>query len=74
MHIVYFDHVCVLYFLFYLLSFPFSIGMSFYFLFFGFLRQGFSVALGPTLELAVIDQAGLELTEIHLPLLPECWD
>jgi hypothetical protein len=21
-----------------------------------------------------IDQAGLELTEIHLPLPPECWD
>jgi hypothetical protein len=21
-----------------------------------------------------VDQAGLELTEIHLPLPPECWD
>ena len=21
-----------------------------------------------------VDQAGLELTEIRLPLLPECWD
>lgn len=25
-------------------------------------------------EPASIDQAGLELTEIHLLLLPECWD
>ena len=38
------------------------------------LRQGFSVALVPVLELALVDQAGLELTEIHLPLPPECWD
>ncbi|CAO2592761.1 hypothetical protein LEMLEM_LOCUS6929 [Lemmus lemmus] len=28
---------------------------------------GFSVALEPVLELALGDQAGLELTEIHLP-------
>ena len=26
------------------------------------------------LELAPVDQAGLELTEVHLPLTPECWD
>ena len=26
------------------------------------------------LELALVDQAGLELTEILLPLPPECWD
>ena len=42
--------------------------------FFGFLRQGFSVALEAVLELALVDQAGLELTEIRLPLPPECWD
>ena len=35
---------------------------------FGFLRQGFSVAFEPVLELALVAQAGLELTEIHLPL------
>ena len=26
----------------------------------------------PVLELALVDQADLELTEIHLPLPPEC--
>ena len=47
----------------------------FFVLFFVFiLRQGFSVALEPVLELALVDQAGLELTEICLPLPPECWD
>ena len=40
----------------------------------GFLRQCFSIALEPVLELALVDQAGLKLTEIHLPLLPKCWD
>ncbi|KAH0511373.1 Serine/threonine-protein kinase TAO2 [Microtus ochrogaster] len=35
---------------------------------------GFSVVLEPVLELALVDQAGLELTEIRLPLPPECWD
>ena len=39
-----------------------------------FLRQGSSVALEPVLELALVNQAGLELTEIHLPLTPECWN
>ena len=39
---------------------------------FGFSRQGFSVALEPVLELALVDQAGLKLTEIRLPLPPEC--
>ena len=38
------------------------------------LRQGFSVALEPVLELALEDQVGLELTEICLSLPPECWD
>lgn len=37
-------------------------------------RQGFPVALRPVLELALIDQAGLELTDLFLPLLPEFWD
>ena len=44
------------------------------FFFFGFLRQGFSVALEPVLELALVDHAGLELIEICLPLPPEYWD
>ena len=35
-----------------------------------FLGQGFSVALGPILELALVDQAGLKLTEILLSLFP----
>ena len=37
-------------------------------------RQGFSVVLEPVLELALVAQAGLELTEIRLPLPPECGD
>ena len=37
-------------------------------------RQSFSVALEPVLELALVDQAGLELTEIYLSLPPKCWD
>ena len=36
-----------------------------------FSRQGFSVALEPVLELALVYQAGLKLTEIRLPLPPE---
>ena len=32
------------------------------------------VALVSVLELALVDQAGLELIEIHLPLPPKCWD
>ena len=39
-----------------------------------FLRQGFSVDLVPVPELALVDQAGIELTEVRLPLPPECWD
>ena len=35
---------------------------------FFFLRQGFFVALEP------VYQAGLELTEIHLPLPPQSWN
>ncbi|KAM7319942.1 hypothetical protein ACRRTK_020385 [Alexandromys fortis] len=37
-------------------------------------RQRFLYGFGAVLELALVDQAGLELTEIHLPLPPECWD
>ena len=43
-------------------------------LFVFFLKQGFSVALEPVLELILVDQAGLELTEICLPLPPKCWN
>ena len=39
-----------------------------------FFRQGFSVVLEPILELALVDQAVFELTEIRLPLPPQCWD
>ena len=45
-----------------------------FFFFFGFSRQGFCVALEPVLELALVDQAGLDLTEIRLPLPPKYWD
>ena len=38
----------------------------------GFSRHGLSVALEPDMELALVDQAGLELTQIHLHLPPEC--
>ena len=41
---------------------------------FFFLRQGFSVALKPVLKLSLVDQVVLKLTEICLPLPPECWD
>ena len=51
----------------------FSFQTSFFFCFVLFLRQGFSVDLEPILELALVDQAGLELTEIRLPLPPECF-
>ena len=37
-----------------------------------FSRQGFPVALETVLEL--VDQTGLELTEICLLLPSECWD
>ena len=36
------------------------------------LRQGFSVALEPVLDLILVDQAGHKLTEICLPLPFEC--
>lgn len=46
--------------------------MSKFFLFFFFKTGSHYVALG-ILELRV-EQAGFELTEISLPLAPECWD
>ena len=48
----------------------------FFFLFcfvFVFLRQGFSVALAVP-ELALSTRLVLGLTEIPLPLPPQCWD
>ena len=42
----------------------------YYYYYFGFSRLGLSVALEPVLELALVDQADLELTEIRLPLPP----
>ena len=42
--------------------------------FFVLLRQGFSLVLELVLELVLVAQAGLKLTEICLPLLPTCWD
>ena len=44
-----------------------------HFVLFVFLGQGFSVALESVLELDLVDQAGLELTEIRLPLHPKHW-
>ena len=38
--------------------------MKFFFPFFGFLRPTFSVVLKPILELALVNQAGLELTDL----------
>ena len=43
----------------------------FLFIYFGFLRQGFSVVLEPALKLALVDHIGLKLTEIGLPLPPQ---
>ena len=39
-----------------------------------FLRPSFTVALEPVLELALVEQSGLELTKIYPPLPAECWD
>lgn len=47
--------------------------MDFYFIL--FLAFLFSLAFfWPILDLALVDQAGLELTEIRLPLPPKGWD
>ena len=47
---------------------------TFCFILFLFFKNGFSVALGPVLKVALVDQAGPELTEIRLLLPPKCWD
>ena len=48
--------------------------MIYFFLGGGF-ETGFLCVTAPdALELALVDQPGLELTEIPLPLPPECWD
>ena len=44
--------------------------MRYSFFSFGFSRQGFSIALEPAQELALVNQADLELTEVCLPLPP----
>ena len=46
----------------------------FCFVCFCFSIHGFSVALGPVLELALVDQTCFELTQICLPLCLGCWD
>ena len=44
-------------------------------LFFSFFKTGFLCVTALTvLELALVDQAVLRLTEIHLPLSPKCWN
>ena len=50
--------------------------MNFFSFLFLFFNTGFLyVVLVPVLELVVyVDQDGLKLIEIHLPLHPECWD
>ena len=53
---------------------PFSRTNRKVFLVFVFLDKVFFVALEPILELALVDQAGLKLTEICLSLPLECWD
>lgn len=34
----------------------------------------YDVVLKPVLEPTPVDQGSLKLTDIHLPLPPECWD
>ena len=41
---------------------------------FCFSKKGFLCVALAVLEVALVDQAGLELTEIRLSLPPECWD
>ena len=43
-------------------------------LFIYLVRPDSSAALEPVLETVLLDQAGLELTYICVPLSPECWD
>ena len=63
-----------------MLGFVFGFSESFLFLcaaflllvVFCFFRQSFTVVIEPVLELDLVDQVSLELTEIHLLLPPEC--
>lgn len=50
--------------------------LFFFFLFSFFFQRGFFFyVIEPWLSwIRFIDEAGLELTEIHLPLPPKCWD
>lgn len=41
---------------------------------FFFLRWSFLLCSSVWLDTLYVDQAGVELLEIHLPLSPECWD
>ena len=51
------------------------ISFHFFFSFFWIFEAGFlCVTALAVFELALVDQAGLELTEICLPLPPECWN
>ena len=52
----------------------FCFGFRFFVCLFVFRDRFLCVSLGPILEPALVDQAELELTEIHLPLPPKCWD
>ena len=73
--IIYLLLVIYLFLVFFSFSFFLFFFLSFFLSFFLFFETGFlCVALEPVLELAIVDQAGLELREIHLPLPPECWD
>jgi hypothetical protein len=48
--------------------------INMYIHFFFFFEIGSYYVALPSLKLANVDQAGLELTVIHLPLPHECWD
>lgn len=50
-----------------------GIGGFFFFSFLFFLEQGLYVALAVVELTCFVDLAGLELTEVHLPLPPESW-
>jgi hypothetical protein len=54
------------------ISLSYLCNLHLFFFFFGFLRQGFSIALA-VLELTLKTRMA-ENSEIHLPLPPKCWD
>ena len=61
----YFCCCCYYYYLFF---------FNLWFFFFFFFETGFLCGFGTCPGTSSVDQAGLELTEIRLPLPPECWD